>query len=63
MPGYHLAKLIIKLANNVSDVINNDSDIGDLLKAKDTESLFQNILKLPTYRSILYPAIASPWPR
>ncbi len=31
-PGYHMAKLIIKLFNNVGRVINNDPIIGKRLK-------------------------------
>ena len=31
-PGYAAAKAIIKLINNVAHKINNDHDVGDLLK-------------------------------
>lgn len=31
-PGYWMAKQIIHLINNVGEVVNNDEDIGDLLK-------------------------------
>jgi starch phosphorylase len=31
-PGYHMAKLLIKLVNNVADIINDDPDVSSKLK-------------------------------
>ena len=39
-PGYHVAKLIVKLINNVSDAINRDPEVNKLLR----------MVFLPNYR-------------
>jgi len=31
-PGYHVAKLIVKLINNVAEVVNGDPETGDMLR-------------------------------
>lgn len=37
-PGYEIAKKIIKLSHAVAEKINNDTDIGDLLKLASFKS-------------------------
>lgn len=39
-PGYYTAKTIIKLANNVSQVVNNDPDVSEYLKVRTTHTYF-----------------------
>lgn len=43
-PGYDMAKRIIKLVCAVSDVVNADEDVGDLLKVRNS---FWNCLSSP----------------
>src|SRR5512133_2928803 len=47
-PGYHIAKLIIKLVNNVAAVVNSDPDVGTRLK----------VAFFPDYRVTAMEAIA-----
>jgi starch phosphorylase len=49
-PGYHMAKLIIKLINSVAEVVNNDPDVKDRLKVVFLENF--NV----TLGEIVYPA-------
>ncbi|HUW50692.1 MAG TPA: glycogen/starch/alpha-glucan phosphorylase [Sulfuricella sp.] len=49
-PGYHMAKLIIKLINSVADTINRDAQVNDLIKV-----VFVPDLSVKTSRWI-YPA-------
>lgn len=39
-PGYEIAKKIIKLCHAVAETINNDSDVGDLLKLVNYPKFF-----------------------
>lgn len=45
-PGYEMAKKIIKLCHAVAEKINNDSDVGDLLKLVRNKS-FIYVCALP----------------
>ena len=44
-PGYEMAKKIIKLCHGVGEKINNDPDIGDLLKLVRKLSLLPHLLR------------------
>ena len=46
-PGYEMAKKIIKLCHAVAEKINNDTDIGDLLKLVSLHCLLCGVF-LPT---------------
>lgn len=47
-PGYEIAKKIIKLCHAVAEKINNDDDVGDLLKLVRERILYPSVCSYPS---------------